>query len=133
MTGIKLIFEGDPIPWQRARRNRNIYYDPQYQVKQNLKWSATNQLQGSIADLPLKKILIVNYSFFFQMPKSWSKKKQLLKENTYHEGKKDLDNLLKTYNDALTNCIWYDDCFIAEITASKRWALEGKTIIEVLT
>jgi len=133
MTGIKLEFIGDPIPWQRARRNKNIYYDPQFQVKKNIKWEAEKQLASTFdLELPLATALIVNYSFFFQMPKSWSKKKQMLKENTYHEGKKDLDNLLKLYNDSLNNFLWIDDCYITLITASKRWAYQGKTILEVI-
>jgi len=135
MTGIKLEFEGNPIPWQRARRNKNIYYDPQFQAKKNIGWLAKSYIDTypPIKNLavPLSKALSVNFSFFIPMPKSWSKKKRFLKEDTYHDQTPDLSNFVKFYEDCLNDILWLDDCYISEINATKRWAEKGKTIIEV--
>ena len=136
MTGIKLEFEGDPIPWQRARRNKNIYFDPQFKAKKNIGWLAQSfidiypPIQNWLP--PLSKALRVNFSFFIAMPKSWSKKKRLIKEYSYHDQTPDLSNFVKFYEDCLNNILWVDDCYISELSATKRWADSGKTIIEVL-
>ena len=44
---------------------------------------------------------INNLTFVLKMPKSWSKKKKELMNNTPHQQKPDLDNLLKAFKDAL--------------------------------
>ena len=54
------------------------------------------------------------------MPKSWSKKKKLLKLGTPHTSKPDLDNLIKNILDRGNNILWEDDKNISYITASKK-------------
>ena len=59
--------------------------------------------------------------FGIQMPKSWSKKKKEVMENTPHTKRPDLDNLLKSLCDA----IYEEDSHIHSYQASKVWAAEA--------
>lgn len=85
----------------------------------------------------------VSINFYIPMPDSWSKKKRLLMNNTYHQQTPDLDNLYKGFTDA----IFYNallkgtnkkqeltDCKIARLTGlAKYWCLPGEERIEVCT
>ncbi len=65
-------------------------------------------------------------SFYLPMPKSWSKKKRELMNETPHQQKPDLDNLVKSINDALLE----EDGIVYRLDASKWWGYEGKIIIQ---
>ncbi len=64
--------------------------------------------------------------FYLPMPKSWSKKKKEYMKGTPHQQKPDLDNLIKSINDALLK----DDSVVYRFEASKWWGDEGKIIIQ---
>jgi len=59
--------------------------------------------------------------FGIQMPKSWSKKKKEVMENTPHTQRPDLDNLIK----ALCDAIYEEDSHIHCYHPSKVWAAEA--------
>ena len=80
---------------------------------------------------PMTGALYLKVIFYMPIPKSLSKKKQVLLENTPHTKKPDLDNLIKTF-DALNGILWADDSQICTIMAEKKWSKEGKIEIEVL-
>lgn len=120
--------DGDPIPWQRARRNKNVYYDPQFIAKKNFAWI----VKGQFTEKPLEHPLKVSFSFFFKMPDSWSKKKKSRMIGLPHIQKPDLSNLLKFSEDALNEIVWTDDRIISYESAKKRWADKSKTIIEIM-
>jgi len=68
--------------------------------------------------------------FFFEVPKSWSKKKQAQQIGRPKLSKCDLDNLIKSVEDGFNRVIYEDDANVWEISASKRWAEENR--IEVI-
>jgi len=120
---------GKPIAWARARRMGNRYFDPQYEAKKNIRNEVLESLKGF--DLPLKGLLLVQYAFVFEMPKSWSQKKKDLNLFNHHTGHVDLDNLIKFQNDMFNEVIWEDDSQIADITAAKFWGYEAVTSVSV--
>jgi len=60
------------------------------------------------------------------MPNSWSKKKMASLFGEPHKQRPDLDNLIKSVNDALLK----EDSVVYHFEACKYWALEDKIIIE---
>jgi len=73
----------------------------------------------------------VQMQFFIPMPKSWPKKKRAAMELNRHQDKNrnDIDNLIKGVLDALRP---NDDSGVWRVLASKRWAVDGLVILEVL-
>ena len=118
---------GDPIAWQRARRNKNVYYDPQFIAKKNFAWVVKSQY----FDKPLTKPLKISFTFNFKMPASWSKKKKLTMIDKPHAQTPDTSNLVKFVEDALNQVVWQDDALISKLIAEKKWEEEAKTIIKI--
>lgn len=130
---MKIEILGKPIPLARARVSTHRFYDPQFEVKKHY---ANEVLEQFDADLmgpyrPMKNPIRLNLDFRFQMPKAWSKKKKERLLDQPHQGKIDLDNLIKFIGDSLNTLIWVDDSQIWNITAKKTWALEAKTVIDI--
>lgn len=67
----------------------------------------------------------------FQIPKSWSKKKQASAEDEHHTQKPDGDNLLKSVKDGLNRIAWRDDCQVADVRCVKRWGRYAETYVQV--
>ena len=70
----------------------------------------------------------VSIQFCLPMPKSWSKKKRLLRDGSPHDVRPDLDNLIKAVCDALME----EDKYLYRITASKHWSNTGGILIHNL-
>jgi Holliday junction resolvase RusA-like endonuclease len=69
---------------------------------------------------------------WFEMPKSWSKKKRAESQGALHDGKPDSDNVLKAVKDALTDAgVWLDDSQVALEFVSKRWSIMSQTEIRI--
>jgi len=129
---MRIEIPGNPIPLQRARTFKNVFYDPQLTAKKNYAAEVLSQLSDEQkAILPITTPVMMSLTFVFGMPKSWSKKKHKELDFTPHTAKKDLDNLIKWCGDALNGVIWEDDSLIWSIRALKTWGIEGKTIIEI--
>ena len=76
-------------------------------------------------DGALQLHVIVN----LERPVSWSKRKRA--ENPFPTGKPDLDNLTKTVMDAGNHILWADDSQIVKLEATKTYAVENETVINV--
>ena len=57
-------------------------------------------------------------TFYLPIPKSWSKKKKKEYNGRLMQSRPDIDNLIKSFCDSLVS----EDKFIANISATKRWA-----------
>lgn len=60
----------------------------------------------------------LSVTFFIPMPRTWSKKKKRQYNGTFMQSRPDIDNLVKSFCDSLCQ----EDKYIANITATKRWA-----------
>ena len=73
---------------------------------------------------PTKKPVKLVLKFYFQTPKSWTRKKRKLvleDLNGFHSSKPDLDNLSKLVKDSLNGIIFHDDAVVACMYCEKRY------------
>jgi Holliday junction resolvase RusA-like endonuclease len=75
------------------------------------------------------KPLVAEFEFIYKYPKSWSKKK--VASNPIHDHTVDLDNLVKTYKDAMNKVAYNDDSQIFKETLSKRYGESDEVIIKI--
>ena len=79
---------------------------------------------------PLENEIFLNIDFFYEIPKSWSKKK---KESVkWHTSKPDIDNLIKSVMDGLNGIAYKDDSQVVLIQARKQYAQFTGVKIEIL-
>jgi len=70
----------------------------------------------------------VNWTAYFEPPKSWSKKRRASAIGTIHRSVPDRDNLDK----AILDCLWRHDSAIGCGTLRKLWDWSGRLEIEVV-
>lgn len=73
----------------------------------------------------------LDVTFIFQVPQSYSPKKQESLLNKPYQGRPDLDNLLKMLMDICTGALYTDDKIVTSISAEKIYGLHPKTIFTV--
>lgn len=88
-------------------------------------------IQEQMPKLLTDKNLKVSLYFYFEPPKSWSKKRKLIAIGTYKRTKPDVDNLIKTVLDAVNNHVWQDDNQVVHIDSYKMYAEESKIVMVV--
>ena len=67
----------------------------------------------------------------FEVPKSWSKKRQAAAMGGYHIQKPDRDNVEKPVQDGLNRIAFRDDGQVADGRCVKRWGRYAETIVQV--
>jgi Holliday junction resolvase RusA-like endonuclease len=82
---------------------------------------------------PLTGPISITIKAFFEIPKSWSMKKQQAHMNMPHIQRPDLDNCVKAISDGLNRTAFVDDGQIFEIKAVKSWSLCPRTNVEIST
>ena len=71
---------------------------------------------------PFAKQIKVTIHFYLPRPKTLKTVKKWLMREIYHTSKPDIDNLIKSTLDALTDCgMWHDDSQICIIEATKMY------------
>jgi len=89
---------GPPIPWMRAGRKGNRYFDKQISEKMNVHYKVKSLMKNHIIySEPIK----VTFEFHMPIPKSWAKIRQKNALYKPHSYRPDIDNLLKFINDSL--------------------------------
>lgn len=88
-------------------------------------------IQEQMPKLLTDKNLKVSLYFYFEPPKSWSKKRKLIALGTYKRTKPDVDNLIKTVLDAANNHVWQDDNQVVHIDSYKMYAEESKIVMVI--
>ena len=123
--------EGEPVGKARPRVTRWGTYTPTKtsNYEKLVIWSYAEKYK-SVCELPLK----VRIQSYFEIPKSWSKKKkELAREGKLlHTSRPDCDNLAKAVLDALNTVAYKDDSQICEIEVSKGYSVaEPYTSVEI--
>ena len=67
----------------------------------------------------------------FEVPRSWSNKRQAAALGGYHTQKPDRDNIEKAVQDGLNRIAWRDDGQVADGRSVKRWGRYSETIVQV--
>lgn len=88
-------------------------------------------IQEQMPKLLTDKNLKVSLYFYFEPPKSWSKKRKLIAIGTYKRTKPDVDNLIKTVLDAANNHVWQDDNQVVHIDSYKMYSEESKIVMVI--
>ena len=118
---------GDPIPLARPRLGKNgRVYDSQYKDKAIWMWDARLQAKN----MPLM-LGFVHMSVEFIMPiaVSLSAKKRKELQETWHDSKPDLSNLLKFVEDVLIGIAYHDDSQVCKIECTKKYGLQPQTLV----
>lgn len=106
MRSKKYILVGNPIPWKRPGRNKNLYYDAQKLHKENI----ARELHFQHNKEPLFNPPIrIDYKFFFEIPKSFSRPRQQALKNTWLPKDPDKTNVEKFYEDCACGVLFKDD------------------------
>ncbi len=117
-------FDIAPVPASRPRVTRwGTYYQKPYT---EFREEMARILLGKRK--PLKGAIKAEVSFYFLIPKSFSKKKREEMDGTYCIGVSDLDNLEKAIYDSLNDVMFEDDKQIVEHTTRKKWVKERPRI-----
>lgn len=119
---MRLEFQVKPVPKPRMTRRDKWKKRPivvaYHQYKDLL------NMQANLYDYHLTPEL--NMDFHISMPESWSKKKKLEMVGKKHQQRPDLDNLVKAFQDALSD----EDGYVAVYkNVGKYWSLEDKIIV----
>lgn len=79
--------------------------------------------------MPIDKeaICSVNMTFFYAIPKSYSKSKRTSLQGQYKESSPDIDNICKSLLDSFTGVLYNDDKQIVKLQATKKYGYELQT------
>ena len=127
---VEFAIDGPPVGKGRPKFTRRGHtYTPEKtrtyerRVKEEALVAMANQkLQAT--DRKVSVILI----FYFEVPKSWTKRKTLEAQNRLHTpSRPDIDNLCKAILDGGNEIIWNDDAQVWHLAAFKLYCPEGVT------
>ena len=121
MSGGPISFRilGTPQAWKRPERNWKtgaIYTAEQDRVWRESVWG---QAMAYRPEKPWEGPVELSLTFIFPVPESWPKWRKKLACGRPAQNRKDLSNLLKAIEDALTGLFWHDDRQIAMLDVSK--------------
>lgn len=124
--------QGNPVAKGRPRVGKWGAYTPDKTVNyENLvkfsfleKYSKGDLLEGDLA---------IEVKFYFQIPKSTSKKnRELMARNVIRHNKKpDIDNCIKSITDALNSIAYKDDSQIVEVRAYKYYSEDPRAEVYI--
>lgn len=118
---MRCVIEIDPMPAPRMNyRSKATEKAKKYFAFRN-EFILKAKVKG-LKDLPD----VLDVVFFIPMPKSWSKAKRNIMNGKPHQQKPDLDNLLKSVQDAFNK----DDSHVWGIRSRKFWSDKGMIVID---
>ena len=114
-------FNISPVPASRPRVTRwSTYYPKKYTKFKTDMEALTSELNTTPCDI----LLSVSIDFMVEIPKSWSKKKKEIHNNTYCNNNADIDNYIKAILDSLNTVFFIDDKQVVEIYARKIYSTD---------
>ncbi len=134
---IQFTIDGQPQRKERPRFSRCCNYVRTYTPKQTKDYEQhvrecyLNQVgsEKMIVEKPLSMEVVA----FYQIPKSWSKKKQRIanSRSIYPTNRIDVDNVAKVVMDALNGIAYSDDHFIVDLKIRKLYAYEPRIEVSI--
>ena len=120
-----------PTPWAAPKMTRSgMVYDIRSKEKKWLRWHV-KQLYKSF---PVQGYVVVDFTFFFPVPASTTKKKKaLMLAGEIIPTRADCTNLQKLTEDCIKNIIISDDRFVAKISSQKLYGEKENIIIKIWT
>jgi Holliday junction resolvase RusA-like endonuclease len=131
MTEVAFFVPGEPVAKARPRatvvNGRPRIYTPAKSVsyERAVGLIAKRAMRGR---RKLAGALGVEVEFLMPIPKSWPKARRLaaLHGGVAHEGKPDIDNLVKSVVDGMNGIVFKDDAGITKLAASKTYCPLGE-------
>jgi Holliday junction resolvase RusA-like endonuclease len=125
MENHKAFIPLQPMAAPRPRVTRNgTYNDPKYtNYKKAIALIVKSKFK--VSDKPIGMYV----DFYFEQPKSWSKKKK--EETLWHTSKPDIDNLQKGVKDALNGIAYVDDSQVCYVITRKQYSFRIGIMIEI--
>jgi len=131
---INLAIFGEPLQTQRPRTGKfhNIYVPNAAKNKKFIRNQIKEQINLDDFEIISGEIKIY-VDFFASIPKNFSKTDFVLSEMKYIRPTTtpDIDNLLKTYMDAITSLLWLDDGQIIETRTRKFYSVNPRVEIKI--
>lgn len=119
-----------PVPWQPSLKGKHGFYDPKEKEKRCVRFF----LKQYYKDLPLTDFTLLHFTFYFKIPKSFTKKKvSSVTQGRLFPTRSDCTNLQKLYEDCLKGIIIDDDRKVIKITSEKYYGPRGGVSIKVMT
>ena len=132
MSEITFTVPGDPVGKARPRATSAGPYVRMYTPKKTMDYE--NLVRRCFTESGGKMIsgpVCLEAKLYFQMPKSFSQKKQRELAYSNCEKKPDIDNVIKIIGDALNGIAYKDDSSIVSVTATKQWAAQGCLVVSL--
>ena len=122
-----------PKPQQRHRNNGRFHYDPSSKDKKEFILIAKQEAPPK----PTNDMIELDITFCYKRPNNHYRtknKKKILKHDVpfWKIGRGDLDNLSKTYMDAMNGIFYVDDAQIVSLHARKVYGYEDYIHIKML-
>lgn len=132
MAAVEFTIPGKPFGKRRHRIGTVAGRAHAFNPKEN---SSFEQKVASIAlplvPVPFEGPVRVRIVAYFEVPGSWSKKRQAEAINGFHTQKPDGDNIAKALKDGLNRIAWTDDAQVADLRIVKRWGRYAETFVRV--
>lgn len=113
------LIEGSPDIWQRAgvghRFGKTVFYDNQRTTKLHLGIIIDSQNDNDFK--MLEGPLLTSFKFYFKIPKT---REKILKEESPHCFRPDIDNAIKVLLDTCTGILYKDDSQIFKIVSAEK-------------
>lgn len=124
------ILLGPATPLHRPRFSKGTVYNDQ-KAKMLIDYLSIKSQHGkrSLFIEPIR----MDITFIFQVPQSYSFKKQQQLINKPYIGKCDVDNLVKMLLDVCTGALYTNDNIVTTISAEKIYGLQSKTVFTIQT
>tara|TARA_R100001244_G_scaffold2541_1_gene3928 strand:- start:8220 stop:8615 length:396 start_codon:yes stop_codon:yes gene_type:complete len=118
------------MAWKRAGKAGRIQYTPTDMRNQQsfIRLLAMQEMAGRA---PLDGPIRLRMDFRFEIPASWSRRKQVAAMGAPHVSRPDASNLAKLVEDALNGTAFRDDAQVAELTITKRYGPQALTVVMV--
>lgn len=123
---------GKPFGKQRPKATAVGGHARVYTPKETVSFeSKVAEIARPFFPVPIEGPVKLRIVAVFQIPKSWSKRKQAEANEQHHTQKPDADNIAKALKDGMNRIAWRDDCQVADVRCVKRWGRYAETYVQV--
>ena len=131
METVTFEVQGIPVPQSRPRftRQGHAYEDKKVREYKYRVARIARLVMGGRE--PMEGALECKCKFYFEPPKSMSKKRASAMVGSWCMVKKDTDNLIKSVTDSISGIVYVDDKQIVSLQGEKRYGYPARVEVEI--